>query len=893
MSVSEPNTPRKDSQDSSLSSGNQSDSGVKPKKTPSFIEDEMKLNDEEFKQLIWKLKDPKKGVPIKDRKKTFKTYKKCFVGKELVEWIVSNGFAMTKEEAERLSAELYARKVFTAYSNKASHFFRGDATSFYRFSEDDSTISIVEIPKSYKSTNYKFCVLGGEKVGKTSFCRRYTLGESGSDLSVDSLAISGNEQYHKKLAFKLEDAQENADIELMDTKSIAGEDFEANLVKWNEWANGFLLIYSLLSKPSFECISKAFNLLAKIRGFRLTPIVIVATHSDSNEVDKHLLDEAQSLATKFRCQHVQVSCKSASGIDKAIELLADSVRRVKDISNPTTQKTGWVKMRSSSKRAFKKRFLLLTHSGLRYYSQEPSSPNDTSTLKGIIPLQNCTAQLNSTFGGVPRWHSDPNIHKNNGAITPVGSSTPTGTKSPISMSSSLSLTGSWSGSAPNTAPIERRLSEDSSTGSFDNTDGTRSRGLTRNESMISSSSSMMHSISNSFNKGQKMRFFIMDKTETEYEVHFSSFEERDDWLEDISLAIDRANNNGARKNRSPSNCEYPNPNTQSPHKELTPEEIIEQTIERFNKNPKKGISFLLGNGTVENTPAAIAKFLWDNSSHLKKSAIGEYWGEPENFNVDVLKLYLDMIEFKDLPIDEGLRLFLSHFTIPGEAQKIGRILNAFAERYASCNVDLFTPDLALLVAFALLMLNTDAHNRVMKSERMRKDQFVSNIRGVEYSTPLTTPYLEKLYDNIVKKEIQLQHEREEFNQWDKQGYMIVKESKSKGGTLTKKAGRKLFCILAACCLYIFETPLDKKPIHIVPLGNLQVEALSEGGEKLHNMKGEGFILFNPDPKDSIKSAVDGKEVHLKELQFVCENRKTMMEWMLIFKLNLVSAPNYK
>jgi GTPase SAR1 family protein len=179
--------------------------------------------------------------------------------------------------------------------------------------------------------------LGGEKVGKTSFCRRYTLGESSSDLSVDNLTISGTEQYHKKLSFKLEDAQENADIELMDTKSVSGEDFETNLTKWNEWANGFLLVYSLLSKPSFECVSKAFNSLAKIRGFRLTPIVIVATHSDSNEVDKHLLDEALALATKFRCQHIQVSCKSGSGVEKTIELLADSVRRVKDISNPVSK----------------------------------------------------------------------------------------------------------------------------------------------------------------------------------------------------------------------------------------------------------------------------------------------------------------------------------------------------------------------------------------------------------------------------------------------------------------------------------------------------------------------------------------------------------------------------
>lgn len=95
---------------------------------------------------------------------------------------------------------------------------------------------------------------------------------------------------------------------------------------------------------------------------------------------------------------------------------------------------------------------------------------------------------------------------------------------------------------------------------------------------------------------------------------------------------------------------------------------------------------------------------------------------------------------------------------------------------------------------------------------------------------------------------------------------------------------------------------DKAPLHIIPLDNLQIDSLFEtdrdegfSGSLCSELFDQlGFLLFNNDPKGNIKSAVEGgKEVHLKELQFYCENRKAKIEWMLTFKLNLVSAPSYK
>ena len=69
------------------------------------------------------------------------------------------------------------------------------------------------------------------------------------------------------------------------------------------------------------------------------------------------------------------------------------------------------------------------------------------------------------------------------------------------------------------------------------------------------------------------------------------------------------------------------------------------------------------------------------------------------------------------------------FLLPGEAQKIDRIMEAFAQRYYECNPDLYASagrsrlpgdqrrtvqvlvEVCYIVSFALIMLNTSLHNK--------------------------------------------------------------------------------------------------------------------------------------------------------------------------------------
>jgi len=249
--------------------------------------------------------------------------------------------------------------------------------------------------------------------------------------------------------------------------------------------------------------------------------------------------------------------------------------------------------------------------------------------------------------------------------------------------------------------------------------------------------------------------------------------------------------------------------------------------------------------------------------------------------------------------DEALRLFLSKFTLPREAQQIDRVMEHFSSRFCKCHPDAFeTPDVGYILAFSLIMLNTDAHSPQIKPEnKMTKSQFVHNNRGINNGRDLAQEYLEKLYDNISTKALELDPEREDFTQWDKQGWLYIKEfGKTTGSSMNigkkKLLGKKQWSIISAGCLYVFDSPQDKKPLHIIPLHNLQIDSLVQS-EKDKDDSVSGFLLFNPDPHGFIRSAADGKEVNLKEVVIYCEDRKTKYEWMLTFKLNLVSAPSYQ
>lgn len=95
-------------------------------------------------------------------------------------------------------------------------------------------------------------------------------------------------------------------------------------------------------------------------------------------------------------------------------------------------------------------------------------------------------------------------------------------------------------------------------------------------------------------------------------------------------------------------------------------------------------------------------------------------------DTDLLLSFTACIEFKGDSFVAGLRKFLSKFMLPGEAQKISRVMEVFAAEFLKQNPGVFPhEDVGFVLAFALIMLNTDAHNpAIADKDKMTKEQFV-------------------------------------------------------------------------------------------------------------------------------------------------------------------------
>jgi brefeldin A-inhibited guanine nucleotide-exchange protein len=170
---------------------------------------------------------------------------------------------------------------------------------------------------------------------------------------------------------------------------------------------------------------------------------------------------------------------------------------------------------------------------------------------------------------------------------------------------------------------------------------------------------------------------------------------------------------------------------------------------KFTMSLKSGLNFFIDNGFVERDAKDIALFFIANKDTLDKTQMGEVLGkepdaamvkgdgiDPEKggpgFYVRILHHFADALDFTGLAFDDAIRLFLSGFRLPGEAQKIDRIMEKFAEKFTNQNPEVFpSADTAFILAFSVIMLNTDLHNPSIKEDRrMTAEGFIRNNRGI-------------------------------------------------------------------------------------------------------------------------------------------------------------------
>ncbi|KAF7260432.1 hypothetical protein EG68_03569 [Paragonimus skrjabini miyazakii] len=179
----------------------------------------------------------------------------------------------------------------------------------------------------------------------------------------------------------------------------------------------------------------------------------------------------------------------------------------------------------------------------------------------------------------------------------------------------------------------------------------------------------------------------------------------------------------------------------------------------FNKDPVEGMRYLIEHGVLAPVPIAIARFLLHQDG-LSRQAIGDYFGSLHDpMSSRALREYLQLINMRDMHVDQAIRIVLSHFHPAGESQKISHLMQVFQDVYIAQNDARVTSlylnkDTVEVLAYSVLMLHTDLHNPNLRrlGQRMSEAEFIHNNRGIDSGKDLPTDLLQGIYRRVAECE---------------------------------------------------------------------------------------------------------------------------------------------
>jgi len=215
---------------------------------------------------------------------------------------------------------------------------------------------------------------------------------------------------------------------------------------------------------------------------------------------------------------------------------------------------------------------------------------------------------------------------------------------------------------------------------------------------------------------------------------------------------------------------YPEATLKSVCRKQATRKLVRQQVDVINAQPKKVSvdrvrALLVEAGIIEkhvnNSEAgtAIAFFL-HHAATLDKAAIGTVLGDPGPLAHETLNAFAEVFDFRGRSFVSALRAFLESFVLPGEAQKIERIMECFAKHYYVQNKDnqeceAYNSDSVVFVlSYSVIMLNTDLHNTSVQ-RKMTIDDFLRNNAGINDGNNISESVLRKIFNDISASEIKI------------------------------------------------------------------------------------------------------------------------------------------
>jgi GTPase KRas protein len=118
------------------------------------------------------------------------------------------------------------------------------------------------------------------------------------------------------------------EVALLDVLDTAGqEEYSAMREQYMRTGEGFLLVYSITSRQSFEEIMTFQQQILRVKDKDYFPIILVGNKCDLESERMVSTEEGEQLAKNFGCKFIETSAKSRIHVDQAFYDLVREIRR--------------------------------------------------------------------------------------------------------------------------------------------------------------------------------------------------------------------------------------------------------------------------------------------------------------------------------------------------------------------------------------------------------------------------------------------------------------------------------------------------------------------------------------------------------------------------------------
>ncbi|AEO70897.1 fe0a5014-a96a-4f63-a299-f11d86908bde [Thermothielavioides terrestris] len=163
---------------------------------------------------------------------------------------------------------------------------------------------------------YKLVVVGGGGVGKS--CLTIQLIQSHF---VDEYDPTIEDSYRKQCIV-------DDEVALLDVLDTAGqEEYSAMREQYMRTGEGFLLVYSITSRESFEEIRTFQQQILRVKDKDAFPMVVVGNKLDLASERKVSVEEGRMLAEEFKCKFLETSAKTNTNVEQAFYEVVRAIRR--------------------------------------------------------------------------------------------------------------------------------------------------------------------------------------------------------------------------------------------------------------------------------------------------------------------------------------------------------------------------------------------------------------------------------------------------------------------------------------------------------------------------------------------------------------------------------------